>query len=144
MKTSRLIYRSIAVPEVLDSSSLSKLANRAANNNRKLGICGILTLSDGRFLQVLEGQSKFVNRIYSKIVQDKRHHDVELISYEGNVKPEFIDWNMKLFKLDEINESVRELLIEKYPIVENKIQIMDDAFLMTSFLLDIKHILSKE
>lgn len=40
---------------------------------------------------------------------------------------------MKLFNLDEINESVRELLVEKYPIVENKIQIMDDAFLMTSF-----------
>ncbi len=140
MKTCRLIYRSIAESEILDEDSLARLANLAANNNRRFNICGILVLSNGRFLQVIEGQSKFINRLYANIVQDERHHDVELISYEEVSKPEFIDWNMKLFSLDEIDEHVRELLVNKYPVVDNKIQFIDDAVLMTSLLLDIKHL----
>ena len=135
-----LIYRSVAEADVLDADSLSKLANRAASNNRQLGICGILVVSDGRFFQVLEGQSKFVNRIYAKIIQDKRHHDIELISYDSAVKAEFHDWNMKLFKLENIEEHVRELLIKKYPVVDEKIQFVDDEVLMTSLLLDLKYL----
>jgi len=140
MKPCRLIYRSVAKPEVLNVDSLAKLANRAASNNRQLGVCGILVVSDGRFLQVLEGQSKFVNSIYAKIIKDKQHHDIELISFESVVKTEFHDWDMKLFKLDDVEEHVRELLIKKYPVVDNKIQFMDDAVLMTSLLLDMKHL----
>ncbi|MDH3608839.1 MAG: BLUF domain-containing protein [Gammaproteobacteria bacterium] len=136
----RLNYRSVAKPEVLNTDALSKLANRAASNNRQLGVCGVLIVSDGRFLQVLESQSKFVNNIYAKIIKDKRHHDIELISFESVVKTEFHDWDMKLFKLDDIEEHVRELLINKYPVVDNKIQFIDDAVLMTSLLLDMKHL----
>jgi len=143
MKTCRLIYRSIAEERVLDDDALSKLANRAASNNRRFGVSGILILSDGRFLQVLEGQSKYVNRIYAKIVQDKQHHDVELISYEAVVKSEFHDWDMKLFKLDNLDDSVRELLIHKYPMDGDKIQFFDDAVLMASLLLDMRHLQSK-
>ena len=140
MKSCRLIYRSIAAPEILDEDSLAQLANRAANNNRRFNICGVLVLSNGRFLQVIEGQSKFINRLYANIIQDDRHHDVELISYEEVPKCEFIDWDMKLFSLDDIDQHVRELLTNKYPVVDNKIQFIDDAVLMTSLLLDIKHL----
>jgi len=135
-----LVYRSVAEADVLDADSLSQLANRAASNNRQVGVCGVLVVSDGRFFQVLEGQSKFVNRIYSKIVQDERHHDVELISFESAVKAEFHDWDMKLFKLENIEEHVRELLTKKYPVVDDKIQFVDDAVLMTSLLLDLKYL----
>lgn len=136
----RLIYRSIAEAEVLEADALAYLANRAASNNRQLGLCGILVVSDGRFFQVLEGQSKFVNRIYAKIIEDKRHHDVELISYESAVKAEFHDWDMKLFKLENVEKHVRELLIKKYPVVDDKIQFVDDSVLMTSLLLDLKYL----
>ncbi len=133
-------YRSVFKPEVLNTDALSKIANRAASKNRQLGVCGVLIVSDGRFLQVLEGQSKFVNNIYAKIFKVKRHHDIELISFESVVKTEFHDWDMKLFKLDDIEEHVHELLINNYPIVDNKIQFIDNAVLMTSLLLDMKHL----
>ena len=140
MKSCRLIYRSVAKPLILNDSSLSKLNNRAANFNRRFGVCGILLLSENRFLQVLEGSTKFVNTIYSKIIKDKQHYDIELISFESIVKAEFQDWSMKLFKLEEVEQSVRELLIKKYPVVEGKIQFVDDPVLMTSLLLDVKHL----
>ncbi len=142
MKTCRLIYRSIAKPEVLNADALSRLANRAASANRQLGICGILAVSDGRFLQVLEGQSKFINSVYAKIIKDKQHYDVELISFESVVSTEFHDWNMKIFTLDDIEEHIREHLLKKYPFVDNKIQFIDDAVLMNSLLIDIKHLYS--
>ncbi len=142
MKPCRLIYRSVAKPEVLDMNVLSRLANRAAIANRRLGVCGILVVSDGRFLQVLEGQTKFVNSIYAKIIKDNQHYDVELISFENVVSANFHDWDMKLFNLDNIEEHIRDHLVKKYPVVNNKIQFIDDAPLMTSLLIDIKHLQS--
>ena len=139
MKPCRLIYRSIANKNTLEPRSLAELENQAANTNRKLGICGLLVISHGRFLQVLEGTPKFVNLIYSKIVQDIRHHDVELISYEGIIKPEFIDWSMKVLSLDDLEPKIRELLKRKYPTTDNQFNFLDDSFLMTSLLMDIKH-----
>ncbi len=143
MQTCRLIYRSISCDELLQTDALSRLENNAANYNRRYGVSGILILSDDRFLQVLEGPSKFVNRIYAKIVKDAKHHDVELISYEAVAKPEFHDWEMKLFKLDTLDDSVRELLADKYPMDGDNIQFVDDPILMTSLLLDMKHLQSK-
>lgn len=144
MKPCRLIYRSVLNTDMLQSRPLSQLENQASNSNRRLGVCGILAISQGRILQVLEGTPKFVNQVYSKIVQDKRHHGVELIGYEGIVKPEFIDWSMKIINLDEVEPHLRELLISKYPVTDNQFHFQDDAFLMTSLLIDIKHILSNQ
>ncbi|MFK7816542.1 MAG: BLUF domain-containing protein [Gammaproteobacteria bacterium] len=140
MKPCRLIYRSIAKPEMLNVDALSRLENRAASANRKLGVCGILAFSDSRFLQVLEGQSKFVNSVYAKIIKDKQHYDVELISFESVVSTEFHDWSMKVFNLENIEENVRAHLLKKYPVVDNKIQFIGDTVLMTSLLIDIKHL----
>ena len=142
MDSCRLIYRSIANLDKLSNSELQKLANDAANKNRRIGIHGILVLSDGKFLQLLEGPVRFVNDLYNEIIADERHRLVELISYESNVKPEFIDWSMNLLELDKIDDDVRDLLKKKYPMVDNKFQIPNETFLMTSFLIDMKYILS--
>jgi len=123
----------------MNVDSLVKLENRASNN-RRFNISGILVISGGRFLQVIEGQARFVNRLYANIVQDKRHQDVELISYAEVPKSEFIDWDMKVFSLDNIDENMRELFTNKYPVLDGKIQFVDDAILMTALLLDMKHL----
>lgn len=143
MTPCRLIYRSIANPDSLDERSIANLENRAANNNRRLGVCGLLLFSGGRYLQVLEGTSKFVNQIYCKVVQDNRHHDVNLISYEEIVKPEFIEWDMKLVDLGSLNSQIQKLFYEKYPVSNNIFLFNDDAFLMTSLLIDMRHALTK-
>lgn len=143
MAPSRLIYRSIIDSNSLNERSLANLENQAAINNRRFGICGLLLLSGDRFLQVLEGTSKFVNQVYCKVIQDKRHHDINLISYEGIVKPEFIEWDMKLVNLESFDKQVQKLFFEKYPIVNNLFKFNDDAFLMTALLVDMRHVLNK-
>jgi len=140
MKPCRLIYRSVAKPLLLNDSALSILNNRAANVNRRYGVTGMLLLSGDRFLQVLEGSTKFVNTIYSKIIRDTQHFDVELVSFESIVRTEFQDWSMKLFKLEDVEGPMHDHLVKKYPVVDGKIQFVDDPVLMTSLLLDIKHL----
>jgi hypothetical protein len=141
MNLCRLIYKSISINETVGPEQLSRLVNRASSNNRKLGISGILALSDGRFLQLLEGPSKFVNELYCKIVKDPRHHQVELISFEDNVHTEFTDWSMVLLELDKIDASAQSFLRKKYPIKNDKFEFPNESFLMTSFLLDLKYII---
>ncbi len=144
MNPCRLIYRSIANSQVLGSTQLSKLANDASINNRRLGLCGVLAFSDNKFLQLIEGPSKFVNELFCKIVKDPRHDQVEIISFEAIVQAEFIDWSMYLLELDKIDPSVRSLLSKKYPLKNDKFQFPNEAFLMTSFLMDLKHLLSEK
>ena len=142
MKPCRLIYRSIANREFLNPEQLTKLANESSSNNRRLGICGILALSDGNFLQLLEGPQKFVNELYCKIVKDPRHYQVELISFESIVQAEFTDWSMTLLELDKIDDSMKSFLRKKYPMHNEKFEFPNESFLMTSFLMDMKYILS--
>ena len=140
MKPCRLIYRSVSQPTKLDANGLRKMVNNAANNNRRMGINGILTVSNNCFLQVLEGVPKFVNQTFIKIAKDDRHRDIELISYEEIVKSEFSDWSMKLIQLDNLDAGVKKLLLKKYPVDNEKITFTQDAFLMMSLLIDIKNI----
>ncbi len=138
MQPSRLIYKSVADPKVLRPESLRTLVNNAANTNRRLGINGLLALSNGHFLQVLEGIPSFVNETFVNIVKDERHRDIQLISYHEIVKSEFDAWNMKLVEMDLIEPSIKELLVKKYPFENNMLNFTSDAFLMLSLLVDLK------
>ncbi len=144
MNPCRLIYRSIVNSNFLKLSQMAGLANQAARNNRKLGLCGLLVHSNGRFIQLIEGPSKFVNETFCKIVQDPRHHQVELISFESIVRPVFIDWSMKLLDVEDIDPGVKKFLMDKYPNNDGEFNFIDDQVLMTSLLMDIKQILTKE
>ena len=142
MTPCRLIYRSLADNNYLQLSQIGSLANQAARNNRRLGLCGILVHSNGRFLQLIEGTSKFVNETFCKIVKDPRHYQIELISFENIVQPEFNDWSMKLLDIEDIEPSVKKFLFSKYPNHNGEFNFIDDHVLMTSLLMDLKQILS--
>ncbi|MCK7492603.1 MAG: BLUF domain-containing protein [Comamonadaceae bacterium] len=51
-------------------------------------------ISEGIFLQVLEGGRSAVNRLYNRIAADPRHAEVELLSYEEIGERRFAGWSM--------------------------------------------------
>lgn len=85
----------------LEVGDVEKLAAKAAKKNEQLGLTGMLVTTGRLFLQVLEGPSEQVNRMYELILQDKRHTDVLLLSAQDNV-PErlFPDWHMPIINLE--------------------------------------------
>ncbi|MDX1760738.1 MAG: BLUF domain-containing protein [Christiangramia sp.] len=60
----------------LDLHQIQDLLDFSLNNNRKLGLKGVLLYSEGNFFQILEGEKEVVLNIYHKIEKDPRHHGI--------------------------------------------------------------------
>lgn len=134
----RLIYTSISSEEIISNDDLNALVQHSAENNQRENITGMLLLSGDRFLQVLEGGSKSVNRLYGKITQDPRHHDVELVSFESIGTSYFEDWNMRLVDLYDLPMRPRKFLMEKYEHKDGEIVIPTRLHTAFSLLLDAR------
>ncbi|WP_240538426.1 BLUF domain-containing protein [Rhodoferax sp. PAMC 29310] len=50
-------------------------------NNLRAGITGALCLSNGIFLQQLEGDRAAVNELYHRLLGDKRHHGTAVLDF---------------------------------------------------------------
>ena len=88
-----LIYRSVARPS-FKQSEIQKMLKKARLYNEQLGITGCLLYYEGEFIQYLEGNQIKVLELYDKIKGDKRHNDVELISFAERESREFNNWEM--------------------------------------------------
>lgn len=53
-------------------------------------------MSNGIFLQCLEGERLVVNSLYHRILLDQRHHDPAILDFEEIVCHEFGSWSMGL------------------------------------------------
>jgi len=105
----RLMYASRASDNVTQDD-LAVIVKQSKSRNPPVGVTGVLCFSGGVFLQVLEGGRSPVNALYSRIVADPRHHDVELLSYEEIEERSFAGWSMGQVNLARLNPA----LILKY------------------------------
>ena len=101
----RLMYASRAVPAV-DTEELHAILRQSKASNPAHGITGVLCLSDGIFLQVLEGGRSAVNRLYNRIAADPRHSDVELLLYQEISERRFAGWSMGQVNMARLNPSL--------------------------------------
>jgi hypothetical protein len=138
MKSCRLIYKSVAHPNLLAGGGLRGLLEECVEHNTRLGIKGLLVVSGEHILQVLEGPPSFVNEVFRNIVVDERHRDVELVTYEGQGGSHFYDWSMRLVELDRLEPAVKDLMRRKYPHDGDTLRFPDDLILIYSLLLDAR------
>jgi len=101
----RLLYASRAVPAV-DAEDLHAILRQSKANNPQHGITGVLCLSEGIFLQALEGGRSAVNRLYNRIAADPRHTDVELLRYEEIGERRFAGWSMGQVNMARLNRAL--------------------------------------
>jgi hypothetical protein len=93
-----LVYTSHAV-KPLSEEELLFLLKESRTYNKSKSITGMLLYLQGKFIQVLEGNKKEVQKIYALIAADTRHQRVTLIE-EGNSPDRiFKDWSMGFKKL---------------------------------------------
>ena len=88
-----LIYRSVAKAS-FKQSEIHTMLKKARIYNDQLGITGCLLYYQGEFIQYLEGHQIKVLELFDKIKKDKRHTDIELISYAERDSREFSNWEM--------------------------------------------------
>jgi hypothetical protein len=101
----RCLYASRAVvaftPEILDS-----ILAQSRKNNPRLGITGMLCMSDDIFIQVLEGSRNAVCELYNTIVRDSRHTNVQILVYEEITERHFGHWTMGHVNVAKVNASL--------------------------------------
>lgn len=99
-----LIYASSAT-RTMTSEDLLAILSKSHENNRRLGITGMLLYRGGNFLQVLEGEEKVIDERFNIIMQDPRHHQVTLLLKRPVTKRQFEQWEMGFTNIDTIDTS---------------------------------------
>ena len=94
----RLLYVSKPVGPITTHVTASLLENSRVSN-KKSEITGVLCQGSGIYMQVLEGERTAVNALYSRIIADTRHHQVELLSFEEVGQRRYGQWSMALVQL---------------------------------------------
>ena len=74
--------------------------------NKVHGITGVLCQGTGFFIQMLEGERSVVCSLYARILNDKRHKDVEIVSFEEIKDRKFKQWSMALINLSDTDPMV--------------------------------------
>ena len=89
----RLSYRSMAA-QPLGNMHLCHLLACARRANTRQGITGQLAYADGVFLQCVEGSATALSALWHKLLDDTRHHSVELIDRRAVEQRLFADWSL--------------------------------------------------
>jgi hypothetical protein len=72
----------------------SSLLDHSRINNARLGVTGALYLSDGRFAQCLEGEEEVVNKLYQRVLLDRRHTECKLLDQRPISGRVYAGWSM--------------------------------------------------
>lgn len=100
----RLIYASRA--RSMGPMDIKDILASSRRNNTRLGVTGALCLSNGIFLQCLEGDRMVVNTLYHRILQDARHHDPAILDFQEIVSRQFGAWSMGLVSTVADNQAI--------------------------------------
>lgn len=101
----RLLYASRA-SDTMTAEGLALIMKQSKSNNAKSGITGVLCLSEGIFLQVLEGGRNAVSTLYNRIAGDARHRDVVLLHYQEINERCFAGWSMGEVNMARLNPAL--------------------------------------
>ncbi len=95
MQLYRLVYYSEAADN-LTIQDVKSIATKASIKNESLLVSGGLLYCESKFLQILEGSIRPVNKLFETILRDPRHKNVNLIEFSRVKKREFEGWEMSL------------------------------------------------
>lgn len=89
----QLVYTSEAV---IDTQAIvtSQFTEKIQQNNAELEVTGALIWRKQKFMQVIEGPSDSINRLFAKLLRDPRHGNLVLISERIISEREFPNWQM--------------------------------------------------
>ena len=81
-----------------EEEELADLLESCLAPNARAQITGLLCYGNGHFVQVLEGEATQVEEVFGRIVRDRRHHRVHVLSRGRGPARQFADWRMAFAK----------------------------------------------
>jgi hypothetical protein len=108
----RLVYHSACIipdyPEVV-GLALDDILESARRRNVENGISGALVYADRQFIQILEGPIDSVDETFARIMDDKRHRDVCLVSRMASEQRVFERWPMAFLSEPELRPTLQSV-----------------------------------
>jgi hypothetical protein len=92
--------------KTLMPSDLGEILTASQRNNSRVGVTGALCLTNGIFLQQLEGDRTVVNQLYHRILTDPRHRDPAILDFSEITTRKFTQWSMGSLASLESNRSI--------------------------------------
>ncbi|MBU2166566.1 MAG: BLUF domain-containing protein [Alphaproteobacteria bacterium] len=90
----QLVYVSRSVRSVNSAIGMSDILAEARPNNARDGITGCLTAIDGRFVQVIEGESGKLDDLINRLLRDERHTELRVLERRTVAGRAFPQWDM--------------------------------------------------
>jgi hypothetical protein len=81
---------------ILGPGDVKDILQSSQRNNAAVGVTGALCLTNGIFLQQLEGDRAAVNQLYHRIQKDIRHKDSQILDFSDIPSRRFGSWSMGL------------------------------------------------
>ena len=94
----RLLYVSKPVGPITTYVTNSILEESIVNN-KEADITGVLCQGSGLDMQVIEGQRSVISALFARIMADRRHNTVEILSIEEIKQRRYGQWSMALVQL---------------------------------------------
>lgn len=88
-----LIYLSTA-HKLLNQNELLEILNTSRQNNIQQDVTGMLLYAEGTFIQLLEGDSETLKKVYQTIQADPRHHNITKMAQGEIANRLFPEWAM--------------------------------------------------
>lgn len=134
----QIVYFSTLRPEFNAQETVDSILDTARENNKVLGVTGMLLYNGGTFLQVLEGERRTITYLYGKICKDQRHFNLNTIVTSPLGERIFNDWSMgykDLEKLDKDHSDLKELIegMIKKSLSHNKMDVNEVKLLLRKF-----------
>lgn len=104
MQLTRLIYTSNH--SGLTAEELDRILQRSRANNVRDRVTGALIVADTQFLQVIEGSRLEISRCFMRIMQNRSHHDIQVISCGDVAQRLFQEWSMHMIKASRIKQEI--------------------------------------
>lgn len=111
MSINQMIYISQATRK-MSASDLHEILKVAQDNNQLIDVTGSLFYNGGWFLQVLEGPTDTLKKLYHKIEKDPPHKNSRIIYDEPARFRTFTRWTMNMTNLDDRQADKYDELVE--------------------------------
>jgi hypothetical protein len=108
----RVPYVSV-INDRVSKADIERIVATSQRRNRQRDLTGALTVCDGHFAQLLEGEEIHVEETMRKIAVDARHRDIVVRDRSFQSKRLFGSWDMAFIDQARCENDVRELLAQR-------------------------------
>ena len=133
----RLIYKSRSKTPI-DWELVNSILESSQKGNTEIGISGVLLATKKHFLQIIEGSFEEVNKLYSSIVKDPRHDEVQLISFTCIENRIFESWAMHGIDVFNLNHELSEQLKSSYGEENDEVRFPTEEWKVLAMIHDIR------